>query len=144
VVLVDDAARRCGIANDQWPVDQGLPLDLLADPACHLLHRALRLHARAEPDGARRALKAAFAHLAGAPESAPWHALIAAAATRGGMSGMHVDLAKQATAALLPGSGLEAALAAARASPQAVAAPRPALSEVPRSGLLPHGKPPLL
>ncbi|MFI6324046.1 hypothetical protein ACIBG8_41430 [Nonomuraea sp. NPDC050556] len=61
----DEAVEAAGIFGEDWKADLGIELDLVADPAFHLLHCAKRKARRGDKDGAIEDLNAALRLLAG-------------------------------------------------------------------------------
>ena len=145
--LTDDAAARYG-AGQQWPADHGLPLSLVADPAHHLLHRAVRLLRRGDVPGADEALAEALTRLGGAsdPGLPRWPALITAAGRSGQMEPHHLSKLLDVLDERFPGEGLEQHLRDPRLAQ--VPAPGPLVpvqhGAAARDSWVPRGHPPLL
>lgn len=104
--LTDDAAARYGVGQE-WPADHGLPLSLVADPAYHLLHRAVRLLRRGDVLGADRALAEALTCLGGASHAKRprWPALITAAGRSGQMERHHLTKLLESFKSAFPAKG---------------------------------------
>jgi hypothetical protein len=145
--LTDDAAARYG-AGQRWPADHGLPLSLVADPAHHLLHRAVRLLRRGDVPGADLALAEALTCLGGVSDAGrpPWPALITAAGRSGQMEHHHLSKLLDLLHERFPGEGLEQHLRdprlAQEPTPGSLVPARPGAAA--RDSWVPRGHPPLL
>ncbi|WP_203744722.1 hypothetical protein [Actinoplanes cyaneus] len=64
---IDNAITGASLVADDWPADLSMDLDLVVDPAYHLMHSAGRHLRRGNPDAAVRDLRRACVVLLGAP-----------------------------------------------------------------------------
>lgn len=65
---IDQALAATALVGDEWPVETGVPLWRMADPAYHLLHRAARHLRRGDPAAAELAVCQALSILSGHDE----------------------------------------------------------------------------
>ncbi|GLY80142.1 hypothetical protein [Actinoallomurus iriomotensis] len=136
----DAAAARANQATGRWPADHGLRLDDIRDQGYHLLHRSLRHHARDEPDQAEEALRAALRWFSGDDHGRLAPALRAAAQS-GNLTAAHLELLRQALAAIQPRLDRHLANPRLTTAPAEAALPEP---PPPRPAWLPRGElPPL-
>lgn len=88
---LDQAMAAAGVVGANWP-DEPMPLPLVADPAYHLLHRAMRRHGRSQRTAADEDVRLAAALLADtdADPRTPLGDLLNAAVTTGRLHHKHV------------------------------------------------------
>ncbi|GAA4484138.1 hypothetical protein GCM10023191_006850 [Actinoallomurus oryzae] len=95
---LDQAIAAAGVVGTDWPINGLIPLPLVADPAYHLLHQALRRQLRGQHAVAEEDLRLAVTLLAGtdaAPESS-LRELIEAAFATGRMHHKHLAKLREA------------------------------------------------
>lgn len=108
---LDHAMDAVAIIGGDWPIDNGLPLWRLADPAFHLLHRARRHLHRGNVAGAKLETTLALSVLAG-HETLPLDAGTAQLAREAVQSGLafdhHLRLAREVLATIAEEGGQSA------------------------------------